>query len=174
MLYNLYAPMWDTNDTLRKLLKEVLGYQDHEIAIMESEWFDRNIVNNLTVEQAKEISEIFCDNDFVIYLNPGTAAEDVIAWRELGMYLQKHSPKQHYCDEPLVSREHLADLSISNQEYIRPIVFENEPVVECPYCHSTNVRKIGGGERALSVFGLGLFSNKINKSFQCKNCGGTF
>lgn len=28
MLYSLFAPMWRTNDTLRKLLKEVLGYND--------------------------------------------------------------------------------------------------------------------------------------------------
>lgn len=52
MLYSLYAPMWDTNDILRKLLKEVLGYNDDEIKILESEHFGRNIANNLTIEQA--------------------------------------------------------------------------------------------------------------------------
>ena len=46
--------------------------------------------------------------------------------------------------------------------------------VTCPFCQSTNVRKIGTGERAVSVFGLGLLSKKINKSFKCKSCGGTF
>ena len=54
MLYSLYAPMWDTNETLRKLLKEVLGYIDDEINQMESESYGRNIVNNLTIEQAKK------------------------------------------------------------------------------------------------------------------------
>lgn len=49
-----------------------------------------------------------------------------------------------------------------------------KPTVECPYCNSTNTRKIGDGERVVSVLGLGLLSNKINKSFKCKNCGGTF
>lgn len=50
----------------------------------------------------------------------------------------------------------------------------SKPEIKCPYCHSDNVRKISGGERAVSVLGLGLLSNKINKSFKCKNCGGTF
>ena len=57
MLYSLFAPMWRTNDVLRKLLREVLGYNDNEIKQMESESFGRNIVNNLTIEQAKEINK---------------------------------------------------------------------------------------------------------------------
>ena len=55
MLYSLFAPMWDTNDVLRKLLREVLGYTDDEIKILESECFCRNIVNKLTVEQARSM-----------------------------------------------------------------------------------------------------------------------
>lgn len=50
----------------------------------------------------------------------------------------------------------------------------NNNQVKCPFCQSTNVKKIGAGERAVSVIGLGLLSKKINKSFKCKNCGGTF
>lgn len=44
----------------------------------------------------------------------------------------------------------------------------------CPTCGSTNIKKITGTERAASVIGLGLLSKKINKSFKCKSCGGTF
>lgn len=44
----------------------------------------------------------------------------------------------------------------------------------CPFCNSTDVRKISGGERAISILGLGLLSKKINKSFKCNKCGGTF
>ena len=51
---------------------------------------------------------------------------------------------------------------------------QNDNKVTCPYCHSTNVLKIGTGERVASIIGLGIFSKKINKSFKCKNCGGTF
>lgn len=48
----------------------------------------------------------------------------------------------------------------------------NKP--KCPTCGSQNVQKIGGLERAGSVAILGAFSNKINKSFKCNNCGYTW
>lgn len=46
--------------------------------------------------------------------------------------------------------------------------------VLCPYCNSVNVKKISGTERVASVAMMGIFSKKINKSFKCSNCGGTF
>lgn len=49
---------------------------------------------------------------------------------------------------------------------------QNKP--KCPTCSSTNIQKIGTGERAVSVAMLGMFSKKINKSFKCKNCGYTW
>lgn len=45
---------------------------------------------------------------------------------------------------------------------------------KCPTCGSTNIRKIGAGERLTSVATFGLFSKKLNKSFKCKNCGYTW
>lgn len=45
---------------------------------------------------------------------------------------------------------------------------------KCPTCQSTNIRKIGGVERGISVGFFGLFSRKINKSFKCNNCGYTW
>ena len=45
---------------------------------------------------------------------------------------------------------------------------------KCPHCQSTNISKISGAERAMSVIGLGILSKKINKSFKCKNCGYTW
>ena len=35
-----------------------------------------------------------------------------------------------------------------------------KPTVTCPYCTSTNVRKIGGGERMISVLGLVSLATK--------------
>ena len=45
---------------------------------------------------------------------------------------------------------------------------------KCPTCGSLSVQKIGGVERAASVGFWGLFSNKINKTYKCKNCGHTW
>ena len=45
---------------------------------------------------------------------------------------------------------------------------------KCPTCGCGNIRKIGGLERGTSVLTLGLFSNKINKTFKCNQCGHTW
>lgn len=44
----------------------------------------------------------------------------------------------------------------------------------CPTCNSTNIRKIGTGERAASIIGLGIFSKKIGKQWYCNNCKSYF
>lgn len=50
----------------------------------------------------------------------------------------------------------------------------NMSLPKCPTCHSTNIKKIGAGERVASVVGLGLLSKKINKTWKCCNCGYTW
>lgn len=176
MLYSLYAPMWDTNKVLEKLLKEVLGYNDDEIKILESEDFCRNIANNLTIEQAKDITEIFLDNDFQIYLNDGRGSEGVIFWKELGITLSNNPPKSHYCDKPLVSREYLADLSIPKKidPPIKESLFNAKPVVECPYCHSTNTKKITATSIAINTAIFGIFGTKRHKQWHCNECKSDF
>lgn len=62
----------------------------------------------------------------------------------------------------------------SKEETIITQQTNNQPTVSCPYCKSINTKRINGTERVLSVATLGLFSNKINKSFKCNNCKGTF
>lgn len=54
------------------------------------------------------------------------------------------------------------------------IVPTKQFIPKCPHCQSTNIAKISGTERAMSVIGLGILSKKINKSFKCKNCGYTW
>lgn len=59
------------------------------------------------------------------------------------------------------------------QQYIdkaRAKKLESSNVPKCPTCGSTNIEKIGGLERAGSVYMFGIFSKKINKSFKCCNC----
>ena len=47
-------------------------------------------------------------------------------------------------------------------------------VPKCPTCGSTNIRKMGGVERGVSIAAFGIFSKKINKTFKCENCGYTW
>ena len=59
-------------------------------------------------------------------------------------------------------------------EMLRNETQEQKNVPKCPTCSSTDIQKIGTGERVTSVAILGIFSKKINKSFKCKNCGYTW
>lgn len=47
-------------------------------------------------------------------------------------------------------------------------------IPHCPHCHSTNIKSVSGLNRGVSIAMLGIFSKKINKSFECKDCGYTW
>lgn len=74
--------------------------------------------------------------------------------------------------EKVLICKNCAEGYVVEQKQQRPIQPTNQ--VTCPFCQSNNIHKISGTERAVSIVGLGIFSKKINKSFKCKNCGGTF
>lgn len=48
----------------------------------------------------------------------------------------------------------------------------NQPT--CPFCKSSNVKKISGSSKAVSVALWGLFSQKVKKQWHCNNCGSDF
>lgn len=50
----------------------------------------------------------------------------------------------------------------------------NESKPHCPHCQSTNIKFISGLNRGASIAIWGILSKKINKSFECKNCGYTW
>lgn len=50
----------------------------------------------------------------------------------------------------------------------------NTNKVECPYCHSTYVSKIGTLSRVASIGILGLASKKIGKQWHCNSCKSDF
>ena len=56
----------------------------------------------------------------------------------------------------------------------KAILEEKSRVPKCPTCGSTNIRKMGGVERGVSIAAFGIFSKKINKTFKCSNCGYTW
>lgn len=50
----------------------------------------------------------------------------------------------------------------------------SKPVVKCPYCGSTDVKKISTTSRVVSVSTFGLASKKIGKQFHCNKCKADF
>lgn len=60
-------------------------------------------------------------------------------------------------------------MQIEQQEQIKKTEKENSKP-HCPHCHSTNIKSISGLNRAGSIALWGIFSKKINKSFECLDC----
>lgn len=56
----------------------------------------------------------------------------------------------------------------------KAILEEQNRTVNCSYCGSSNVKKIGLFNRAMSIELWGLASKKIGKQFHCNNCGADF
>lgn len=49
-----------------------------------------------------------------------------------------------------------------------------KPTVKCPYCNSTNTKKLSSMSRMFSGGLLGLGSGKIGKQWHCNSCGSDF
>lgn len=131
------------------------------------------IEDNLICDCCK--SEVFpIPNDFLIgkskmiineELKEQFINEYVKTSPEFDQYLFDHR------DEILAkqSAEFNAKMSIG-----KAIVEEQSRRATCSYCGSTNVKKIGLLNRAISTELWGLGSKKIGKQFHCNNCGADF
>ncbi len=102
------------------------------------------------------------------YAKPKHRNDELFAKREIED-LNKEKSFKHSDIVQKKKQDELRKLK-SNSNIAKPV----KPIVKCLYCGSENVRKISGAERTISVLTLGFLSNKINKSFKCNDCGGTF
>ena len=181
-MYKLFFPIHNSSDPeyplIVKLFKEVLGYNDDEIDAFTKSMFMRDVAVNLTLEQAKSITEIFVDNRIQIYLKNQRDGKTIYWTRDLGIELSKNPPKNHYCDEPLISREHLVNPFVERQPErgdFTPVSQPKKPVVQCPYCKSENTKKITVTSKAVHTAIFGLFSLSRNaKQWKCSDCGSEF
>lgn len=62
----------------------------------------------------------------------------------------------------------------SKMERGKAIIEEKSRGPKCTYCGSTNIRKIGLLNRAISTELWGLGSKKIGKQYHCNQCGADF
>lgn len=53
----------------------------------------------------------------------------------------------------------------------KKIIEEQSNIPKCPTCGSSNIKKISGTSKAVSVAMFGLLSQKVKKQFHCNNCG---
>ena len=187
-MYKLHAPLLsETNSnipTVKKLFKEVLGYNEGEINQFVRTKFMCDIAINLSLEQAQKIVKPFYDHEVLIYLYD-QANDSFVAWqKDLGIVIPRNTPKSHYYDTPVISREHLVNPykqqeieRLRNVELNRREQAEQKavPTIECSYCHSKNTKKISGARRLISVVLFGLASSKVGgKQWHCNSCGSDF
>lgn len=64
--------------------------------------------------------------------------------------------------------EYYNDKSIKQWKQEQDTIQASKP--KCPHCQSTNIKKLSLTNKAISIGGLGILSNKIGKTFQCNNC----
>lgn len=50
----------------------------------------------------------------------------------------------------------------------------SKPTITCPYCQSTNIKKISKTSRFVSTGLFGLASSKIGKQWHCNSCKSDF
>lgn len=62
----------------------------------------------------------------------------------------------------------------AKMEHGKTVLEEQSRVPKCTYCGSTNIRRIGLLNRAISTELWGLGSKKIGKQFHCNHCGADF
>lgn len=76
----------------------------------------------------------------------------------------KNIPNQRFEDlGPIIDRWYNDDQALTRG-----------PLPTCPTCGSTAIAKLGVLDRAISFELVGFASNKIGKSFKCRNCGYTW
>lgn len=79
--------------------------------------------------------------------------------------------------EPLFNPELCAEREKSEELQLNYAIKRDQKIKaeslkpKCPTCNSTNVVKISGTKRFVSVGFLGLASSNIGKTMECKNCG---
>lgn len=64
---------------------------------------------------------------------------------------------------------------ITEDEYMSYSHPSTKPTVECPYCHSTDTKKISGASKAGSIALFGFFAMpKASKQWHCNKCKSDF
>lgn len=173
-MYNLFACYtWKPSEKLTSMLNLVLGYTIEEINALENQNFGRNIVLDITLDKAKEISEIFYNNGYQLVLEDSDRDETVF-WKNLGMTIKKDTPPDYNLSEPLVTRDHLTNVNVKPVVKPAAIIKPEQPKPKCPTCGSTNIKNISGTKRWLSTGIFGLASSNIGKTMQCNSCGYKF
>ena len=178
----------------RPLLKEVLGYTDEDInnfiAVQEKHFFPPFAVD-VTKEQAIKILQPFEDHGLNVFATEyDDKAFKIIthSWEFewLDNIVSNDIPKSHYYNKPVITTEqkvdpfnpptfdnHWVNIDLGLEKVFHPS--NTVPTITCPYCKSTNTKKISGLSKAVNVGLFGIFAlGKTTKQWHCNKCGSDF
>lgn len=68
----------------------------------------------------------------------------------------------------------LRAIKSSNMKNCNMDVSQSKSTITCPYCKSTNTKKIGVVGRSVSFGLFGFGSGKVGKQWHCNSCGSDF
>lgn len=84
-----------------------------------------------------------------------------------GKEMEKYG--QGDCDTELAEqRRQQAEYERSTMSYINPM--NGKPIVQCPYCKSTNTTKISATSKVVNTALFGLLGTKRHKQWHCNGC----
>ena len=167
---------------MKPLLKSVLGYTDNQIEKMIERYFIvKYAAKNLDKEQVVLAFQPFANINAPMFISEyddftGKLINSSVKLDTLGIIRQ--TPQQHYYDEPIVPKDCLYSFDSQTQEFSitpKPEPQPSTPTITCPYCKSTDCKKISGLSKAGSVALWGIFAlGKTTKQWHCNNCKSDF
>ena len=89
-----------------------------------------------------------------------------IAQQMWGILKNQYGTKETNPMIPDLTPQQIAAANAQAQEWLNK--------VHCPYCNSTNCKKISGVSKATSVAMFGIFSQKVKKQWHCNKCRSDF
>lgn len=142
------------------------------------EWCD----DEKTIEFSKGYWNVCVPKDGLVICpacNKGVLTDSVLTHEEFNIIEDVSNQNRQFLeamiklkqDDPIEYQLKLNQFKLQQEQHESIREQEREiNLPHCPTCGSTNIKKITGTERAMSVVGLGIFSKKINKSYKCLNC----
>lgn len=134
-------------------LEEVKKYFDTEIGYEDGTKMLMLIADNKNMEGISFVQRL-------------TNCSFEIAQQMWGILKNQYGTKETNPMIPDLTPQQIAQANAQAQELLNK--------VHCPYCNSTNCKKISGVSKATSVAMFGIFSQKVKKQWHCNNCKSDF
>lgn len=103
------------------------------------------------------------------YLNNGRWGINKNMQEQFIENIVKSSP--NFDQECWDKREAFKEIQKHNDELLENDKIKQSNIPKCPTCGSSNIKRVSGTSKAVSVVMFGLLSQKVKKQFRCNNCG---